>query len=189
MRLPRDHGNCTMIRKVRESRPDTFERFTFFPTSSTQTLTGQDTNQETGRAMKNFNFKPSSHSYPDRAITISSTDHSPTLQSQPEPRPTAAERKPRSACVQPVPTGLTDSMIHTMVSNDNDALSLLFEAADGDRNQTRSHICQSPGGANKRCATSEDREGLIHPTQVWCMSAYVKMGWLSAEEVVTYVDL
>lgn len=94
----------------------------------------------------------------------------------------------------PVPD-LTRSVMSTVVSNGNDALNLLFQAA-----------AQDPGNSDptrvvnfntRRSTVTATPTNLVHTGirftldvhKLWRSSRFVKMGWLSAEEIVIYLDL
>lgn len=99
---------------------------------------------------------------------------------------------------------LSTSVMRTVVSNGNDALNLLFEAAaqqhaDDTANCTTSRIGSSPR-VNTRPVNETSFAGQDHPRlasisltsdihKLWRSSRYVKMGWLSAEDIVVLLDL
>lgn len=100
-------------------------------------------------------------------------------------------------------------MIRTAVSNGNDALNLLFEAAHHEShtagsqslaaNVDDSTVTSSLGGETLRNATDRSSPNRSNPyaiselptdlIETWNAYRFVKMGWFSAEEAVTYVDL
>lgn len=103
---------------------------------------------------------------------------------------------------------LTHSMMRTVVSSGSDALNLLFEAAhhrDAIDNQEASGSQayetprSGPGGYDNGIPTSPFHTFRAQPVQmsapspeilrVWTACRFVQMGWFSAHEAVTYVDL
>lgn len=94
----------------------------------------------------------------------------------------------------PVPD-LTRSVMSTVVSNGNDALNLLFQAAaqdPGNSDPTRVVNFNTRRSTVTATPTNTVHTG-IGPTldvyKLWRSSRFVKMGWLSAEEIVIYLDL
>jgi hypothetical protein len=110
-------------------------------------------------------------------------------------------------------TGLTSSMMRTVVSSGNDALNLLFEAAahtdtqnshleprrDSGGRHDYSHSpgnIQTPGATAIAIGTSPAAPPAVeisNPSRdvlnVWGSCRFVKMGWFTAKEAITYVDL
>lgn len=113
---------------------------------------------------------------------------------------------------------LTDRLIHTVVTNQNDALNLLFDAAEHqtsaqDDADTAEEDMQDSGAAledgnvppsqtglspSSTATSSTDkwcslRHRLSKPkpdvVEVWKSCPFVKQRWMSPEEAVTYVDL
>ena len=97
---------------------------------------------------------------------------------------------------------LAHSMITTVVSNGNDALNLLFEAATQEDSRAThlrglSQYSTFDGAGDQAANTSPaksrepEHRSPIAPDvlEMWRCSRYVKMGWLLAEEAVLYVDL
>jgi len=105
--------------------------------------------------------------------------------------------------------GLMSSVMRTVVSNGNDALRILFEAATEDAgagNINQDHAAQdarhvefatsaTPGSGTSPAASPHVAPPVILSTtdpntlRAWNACRFVRMGWLSAEEAVTYVDL
>ncbi|KAF2106972.1 hypothetical protein BDV96DRAFT_311821 [Lophiotrema nucula] len=91
--------------------------------------------------------------------------------------------------------GLADTMMTTIVSNGNDALNLLFEADQQDEREP--HDSGDPVASFLRSfvsptlSSSEDRLPEISEalSDIWNSYRFVRMGWLSAEEVVWYMDM
>lgn len=98
---------------------------------------------------------------------------------------------------------LARSVMRTVVSNGSDALNLLFQAAGQDQND-------SSRGSPTRHVNFEQRPNTTTPRttalggimdqvstdpaasetyKLWKSSRFVKLGWLSAGEVITYLDL
>lgn len=107
---------------------------------------------------------------------------------------------------------VADSVMRTVVSNGHDALNLLFQAA----NQEGQPDGQSPHGAGRTPQSSIGNLSGVACTsspaisvpmsmnvapgatpsdpnadvlEVWSAFRFVRMGWLSAQEAVTFVDL
>lgn len=94
------------------------------------------------------------------------------------------------------------SVMQTVVSNGNDALNLLFQAAgrNGDvdvqndfstqaeaNNQDATHVQASLFGSNNQPIAISPTAPDVY--RLWRSFRFVKEGWVSAEEVVTFVDL
>ena len=94
------------------------------------------------------------------------------------------------------------SVMQTVVSNGNDALNLLFQAAgrSGDvefpsdfspqaeaNNQSATHVQASLFGSNNQPIAISPSAPDVY--RLWRSFRFVKEGWVSAEEVVTFVDL
>lgn len=119
---------------------------------------------------------------------------------------------------QPVSSGLlADSVMRTVVSNGHDALNLLFEAANQEgQSDSQSPGSRYPHGAGRTphsstgnysaaaCASSPagsvplsmnvaasgaTSDPKTDALEVWSAFRFVRMGWLSAQEAVTFVDL
>lgn len=119
---------------------------------------------------------------------------------------------------QPVSSGLlADSVMRTVVSNGHDALNLLFEAANQEgQSDSQSPGSRYPHGAGRTphsstgnysaaACTSSPASSIpmsmnVAPSgvtsdpktdalEVWSAFRFVRMGWLSAQEAVTFVDL
>lgn len=100
---------------------------------------------------------------------------------------------------------LNRSVMRTVVSNGSDALNLLFEAATQDRGShvqaesTRHNTLTIPTGNPTTTPGSAYLGANTGPAPLspmsteickfWKSSKFVKMGWLSAQEIVTYLDL
>jgi hypothetical protein len=92
-------------------------------------------------------------------------------------------------------------MMTTVVSNGNDALNLLFEAAQREERDIRGarvpsatdkaaiHATTSPlsSSTNTHSASLPELSGELAET--WNAYRFVRMGWLSAEEVVWYLEV
>ncbi|KAM6515641.1 hypothetical protein FALCPG4_013858 [Fusarium falciforme] len=106
------------------------------------------------------------------------------------------------------PTGdLTDSVMRTLVSNGKDALRLLFQAAiehvkqDGTTPSNPPSVSQHPLHPGAEIVTPQttvsmrtSRPIYLSPASpdaltVWRAFRFVKMGWFTAEEAVTYMEL
>lgn len=141
--------------------------------------------------------------------------------SRPLESPTTGEKHSVHSVTEPenhvFPAGIATSMVRTVVSNGEDALNLLFEAAhhthhDHGNKSTRSAELalgdrRSPlqnalrGGATpitpahstlygKRPSACVMASGLpADLVETWTAYRFVRMGWFSVEEAVTYVDL
>lgn len=112
---------------------------------------------------------------------------------------------------------VADSVMRTVVSNGHDALNLLFQAANQEgQHDSQSPSSQYPHGAGRTpqstvgnisgaASTSSPAvsvpmnanvtSGATPPDhnanvlEVWSAFRFVRMGWLSAQEAVTLVDL
>jgi hypothetical protein len=99
-----------------------------------------------------------------------------------------------------VGTDLTDTMMTTVVSNGSDALNLLFEAAQSDENgknsarvgfstnQVSTRVLASPKSPALRASTGSLPELSAESRDTCNAYRFVRMGWLSAEEVVWLLD-
>lgn len=107
-------------------------------------------------------------------------------------------------------SSLSSSMMRTVVASGNDALNILFEAATA---QEESHTDTSPESGTGAPSTGPSQHQtpgnydaafepvtrIIRPVQlshaaqdtlnVWEACRFVKMGWFTAREAVTFVDL
>ncbi|CAG8238950.1 unnamed protein product [Penicillium salamii] len=107
-------------------------------------------------------------------------------------------------------SSLSNSMMRTVVASGNDALNILFEAAtaqeDGHTDTTPESINGAPSTGpshvltpGKYDAAFEPVTRVIRPVQlsnaaqdtlnIWEACRFVKMGWFTAREAVTFVDL
>lgn len=118
------------------------------------------------------------------------------------PRPHHLRRISTSTTSQPV--DLTNSVMRTVVSSGNDALNLLFEAA-----HHHNVIDQEAANGSQSYETPRSGASIPNPSspftfraqpvqmsqpspetlKIWTSCRYVQMGWFSAREAVTYVDL
>ncbi|RYP62434.1 hypothetical protein DL769_007306 [Monosporascus sp. CRB-8-3] len=117
---------------------------------------------------------------------------------------------------QAVSGGLADSMMRTVVSNGNDALNLLFDAAHHVASETDTPCSRRSenDGASHASLLGDTRHSTVdtapashsstlfqqpndfvvaaNPTpevrEVWSAYRFVKMGWISADEAVTFID-
>lgn len=96
--------------------------------------------------------------------------------------------------------GLADTVMRTLVSNGNDALRLLFRAAEQREAESpqhptsASHVSQqdftSPRNVPSIATEPVQRsQATTEVLEVWDAFRFVKMGWFTAEEAVTYMDL
>lgn len=98
--------------------------------------------------------------------------------------------------------GLTDTVMRTVVSSGNDALNLLFRAAE--QRDAQSPQYQTPGSHRSRAGGDFATPGRVStaPTEtvqlsqaapsvleVWSALRFTRMGWFTAEEAVTLMDL
>jgi hypothetical protein len=99
----------------------------------------------------------------------------------------------------PSSPGVAESVLRTVVSTGNDALSILFEAATQERNTTLDGPSPPLNGAmlqqpSPSTATPTNFQAGI-PTpgsdvlKVWETCRFVTMGWLTPRDAVTYTDL
>lgn len=127
---------------------------------------------------------------------------------------TSPERRIRRLSTTTQPAGLASSVMRTVVSSGNDALNLLFEAAHHKDVIDSQEISRQAEGGATNVQTVADGElyetprstipnvtspFMAHPVRmskasrdvlkVWNSCRFVQMGWFSAEEAVTYVDL
>jgi len=83
---------------------------------------------------------------------------------------------------------LAQSVMKTVVSNGNDALNILFQAAGHEQNRLQAE--NATDKTTPRTAVSAETSPPGSDIyKLWRSSRFVKMGWLSAEEVVAYIDL
>ena len=94
----------------------------------------------------------------------------------------------------PVSANLNDAVMTTVVSNGNDTLNLLFEAAQREERGVNgvqvpgladTHSQQNPTGTSATSLPVLSRE----LTETWNAYRFVRMGWLSAEEIVWFLDM
>jgi len=111
-------------------------------------------------------------------------------------------------------SSLSNSMMRTVVASGNDALNILFEAAAAHSRGNGTAAGAQPGNAlssENRTTRSEDSLGgysgadlegstsMVHPVEisrvskevldVWESCRFVKMGWFTSREAVTFIDL
>lgn len=97
---------------------------------------------------------------------------------------------------------LARSVMTTVVSNGNDALNLLFQAATGAHEDCttpaepqRQVNPGSDSGLGSGSRVRVDSQSLPTPSlsedvvKLWKSSKFVRMGWLSPQECITYLDL
>lgn len=124
------------------------------------------------------------------------------------------ERQVRRLSTATQPAGLASSVMRTVVSSGKDALNLLFEAAHHrDVIDSQEIQRQAENGVNNAQTAADSSlyetpqstmpniasPFMAHPVRmskasrdvlkVWNSCRFVQMGWFSAEEAVTYVDL
>lgn len=120
------------------------------------------------------------------------------------------------------PNNISDTMMRTVVSNGEDALNLLFEAARHDRNDAAAANHNQRAGSNEHgedaselspmqdalagiAASTSPAHSTLYGAHVnsyamstnlsddllstWKAYRFVRMGWFSPEEAITYVDL
>ena len=100
-----------------------------------------------------------------------------------------------------VSADLNDTMMTTVVSNGNDALNLLFEAAQQEErgvhgtrrpsniDQPTIEATTSPLSSVANIYSSSLPELSNELSDTWNAYRFVRMGWLSAEEIVWYIDM
>ncbi|KAI9172843.1 hypothetical protein HJFPF1_02357 [Paramyrothecium foliicola] len=119
--------------------------------------------------------------------------------------------------LQPAPSNLADSTVRAMVSSDSDALNLLFEAANYETDQTlRTSPLEarngtehpqavgardddvaylnpdkpaSPLGQKASASHAAEAESNRNALNSWDKYHLVQMGWFTASEAITYIDL
>lgn len=101
----------------------------------------------------------------------------------------------------PVSADLNDTMMTTMVSNGNDALNLLFEAAQQEErgvngvqvrvaaDQHINNATTTPLSSLANLSSTSLQELSSELTETWNAYRFVRMGWLSAEEIVWFLDM
>lgn len=131
------------------------------------------------------------------------------------PRSTLQSSQPEGHTRRSSSSALASPMMRTVVSSGNDALNLLFEAAayDQDNNsqenngqKTNSQPTVERGTLNTQSSRPPRSTGALgtspaapapveisHSTQdvihIWEACRFVKMGWFTAREAITFVDL
>jgi hypothetical protein len=80
--------------------------------------------------------------------------------------------------------GLSTSVLQTVVSNNNDAMNILFEAALQESNNSSQNM-QTTDNSRSIAPELTDADVL----RVWNACRFVKMGWFSAQEAMTLMDL
>jgi hypothetical protein len=100
-------------------------------------------------------------------------------------------------------SGLTDTVMRTFVSTGNDALNVLFRAAEQRDQESAQGAMSTPRGSKRAedCNTTptaypmppppESYNPHIEPDilQLWESFRFVKMGWFTPREAVFYMDL
>ncbi|CAG7935233.1 unnamed protein product [Penicillium nalgiovense] len=106
---------------------------------------------------------------------------------------------------------LASSMMRTVVTSGNDALNILFEAATAQEDNSPGNSPESPAGPPSVGPSTHDRTlgnydstfesvgRVIRPVKlseatqdtlnVWEACRFVKMGWFTAREAVTFIDM
>ncbi|KAI1926049.1 hypothetical protein LOZ12_000524 [Ophidiomyces ophidiicola] len=127
---------------------------------------------------------------------------------------TSTMRPAESPSDQGPSTGLASSVMRTVVSSGNDALNILFQAAAQEQgncvndlatnsrsllSQSNNHaqpVYETPGSTTSlgMATTISSEPTHLSPVEpdvvaVWDSCRFVKMGWFSSREAVTYVDL
>jgi hypothetical protein len=116
------------------------------------------------------------------------------------PATAAQHDDPHEIAQGPLNADLNDTMMATVVSNGNDALNLLFEAAQQEE--------RGISGARVPVITDQHDDTTTSPlpsvtnlssnslprlsselTDTWNAYRFVRMGWLSAQEIVWYLDM
>lgn len=80
--------------------------------------------------------------------------------------------------------GLSTSVLQTVVSNNNDAMNILFEAALQESNDPSKNMSTTD---NSRSIAPELTDADV--LRIWNACRFVKMGWFSAQEAVVLIDL
>ncbi|KAF2811894.1 C6 transcription factor-like protein [Mytilinidion resinicola] len=117
------------------------------------------------------------------------------------------QERARRASSPVAPGRLADSVMRTVVSSSNDALNLLFEAAhhrdtlgppnDPDTTEPSPNnqpLTYGSGDTPPAMSSSRGRVGNLSKAspetlRTWNACRFVQIGWFSAQEAVTYVDL
>ncbi|KAJ4985684.1 hypothetical protein SVAN01_08859 [Stagonosporopsis vannaccii] len=110
------------------------------------------------------------------------------------PATAARQEHARDDSQRPVSADLNDAVMTTVVSNGNDALNLLFEAAK--REERGENGVRMPGTADPRTSLSPTNISTAslpvlsrELTETWNAYRFVRMGWLSAEEIVWFLEM
>jgi hypothetical protein len=80
--------------------------------------------------------------------------------------------------------GLSTSVLETVVSNNNDAMNILFEAALQESNEPSQNISTTD---NSRLVAPEPTNAEV--LRIWNACRFVRMGWFSAQEAVVLINL
>ncbi|CAG8903485.1 unnamed protein product [Penicillium egyptiacum] len=80
--------------------------------------------------------------------------------------------------------GLSTSVLETVVSNNNDAMNILFEAALQESNDPSQNMSTTD---NSRSVAPEPTNADV--LRIWNACRFVRMGWFSAQEAVVLMDL
>ncbi|KAJ5959473.1 Peptidase T2 asparaginase 2 [Penicillium vulpinum] len=136
-----------------------------------------------------------------------SLDHPSVGPSQPDQSPSRAYENSRHRAN----STLANSMMRTVVASDNDALNILFEAATAQEDVNPDASSESLAGPPSAGPSTQNRTPgnydsasesvarVIHPVKlsdatqdtlnIWEACRFVKMGWFTAREAVTLIDL
>ncbi|KAJ5316901.1 hypothetical protein N7508_001409 [Penicillium antarcticum] len=140
-----------------------------------------------------------------------SYDHGGAME---RPRPDQTDQSPSSTYENSKHrsnSSLANSMMRTVVASGNDALNILFEAATAQEEHPADTSSESLAGPPSAGPNNHDRTPrnydaafdlvtrVIYPVQlsdasrdtlnVWEACRFVKMGWFTAREAVTFIDL
>ena len=85
---------------------------------------------------------------------------------------------------------LSSDMMTTLVANGNDALSILFQAAQSDASSLgHSPVAHRQSLLAVAAAAGETSTAPMSVLQIWHACRFVKMGWFTSEEAIQYIDL
>lgn len=151
-------------------------------------LHGQNDDQILSPQWNNLPFQPNQ---PQTSATVQ--DHQRTEEG---PRTSALSQSSTAG----EDTGLGDTVMRTVVSSGNDALKLLFQAAQQRDSESSNHATSgfhNPSQSAMEFATPltaasshfQSFQASSAVLKVWDAFRFVKMGWFSAEEAVCYMDL
>lgn len=132
------------------------------------------------------------------------SDHSDTFAPVVEREKPMASTENINRDMQEAATGLTDSVMRTVVSKGNDALQILFEAGTQQQEPNTTgkdhveevhnvvttpvsvHSMTGPSAQSKILQVSSTTPEVL---RVWNACRFVRQGWITAEEAVTLFDL